>query len=146
MVASLSSSIDRPPLNDQSFLGGAPDNGFNVMDFLDTILDEPQPDGEESPGSDDDKVGTSLPFTGAFQSDPWAAEKKSRASAYGIAVEESNDPTDEAALVHALLADNSTPLLTPASILGATQTENAGGDQEESRHRTSSFHQSLLEE
>jgi len=145
-VPSLSSSLDGPSLNNQNFLEETQNNnGFNVMDFLDSILDEPK-DDEEGPGINDDGVGGSLSY--ALQSDPWAADKKSRASAYGIAVEESNDHPDEVDLVQVLLANNSTPLLTPASILGVTESESAGEEEEAPRYRSRSntFHKSLLGE
>jgi hypothetical protein len=142
-------------------------NGFDVMDFLDSILED-----RSSLKNDEESLGDLLAenTSGAISalpvsSDPWATERKSRASAYGINVEdyqgEDDDDiykTDE--IVYAILASanrtngettsslqNSVPLLTPSAMLAAN------ADESEDPNSTSSvglfgrsFYSSLLEE
>merc|ERR1712032_1161950 len=82
-------------------LGG---NGFNVMDFLDSVLDEPKrastDDGAPPPA---EEVGNNLPAN--LPSNPWG-EKKSRAAAYGIAFEENaEESAGDGDIVHAMLSN-----------------------------------------
>jgi hypothetical protein len=137
------------------------------MDFLDSILED-----RSSLQNDEESLGNLLAenTSGAIaalpvSSDPWATERKSRAAAYGINVEdyagEDDDDdyrTDE--IVYAILASanrtngestsclqNSVPLLTPSAMLAANV------DETEDPHNSSSvglfsrsFYSSLLEE
>jgi hypothetical protein len=103
-------------------------NGFDVMDFLDGILDDGvanEQEGEQSSTPSSLLAGASdVPLT----SNPWATEKKSRAAAYGINFDDSdsglNAPLttgDESGLA-------SFPLLTPAAILMAGQGDDGDDD------------------
>lgn len=74
-------------------------------------------------------------------SNPWATEKKSRASAYGI----SFDDTEEGGTIHPQEERNGLapiPLLTPAAILLSGQN-NEDADEDD---RALSFYASLTEE
>ncbi|KAG7360129.1 hypothetical protein IV203_035228 [Nitzschia inconspicua] len=130
-------------------------NGFDVMDFLDSILNEggPLEDSEEPsvPNALLGSIGNSTPVL----ANPWASENRSRASAYGIAFNEdddsiSNDSTSSQKIEgiseeydSAARLGSSIPLLTPAAILNAT------GDSKEDDNGTSvaiSFFSDLVDE
>ena len=117
--------------------------GFDVMDFLDSILDE----GSAAEEYDAGITSTLLTANAAVPvlSNPWASERKSRAAAYGISFDDDADddqhsdegpsltvraitPTDDS------VGFGSIPLLTPAAILSAGQDEDdsVGGDKETS--------------
>ncbi len=108
-------------------------NGFDVMDFLDSILDDggPTEQGGEQTLSPSALLGGSA--GGLLASNPWATEHKSRASAYGIAFDDCDggDETNPGPI----------PLLTPAAILLAGQEED--GDDDE---RAFSFYARLTDE
>jgi hypothetical protein len=139
-------------------------SGFDVMDFLDNILGEQEPLPKEGPSlgdllnKDAHDVGAAMPVS----SDPWATERKSRASAYGIDVDDVAVADSEEDIVYAMLSSavptnptngrnsssssslhNSVPLLTP-SLLAADRI----GDSEESTplFKRGSFYSSLLQE
>lgn len=96
-------------------------NEFDVMDFLDSILDD---------GGSQDQPSALSPsglLPGAadapLMSNPWATEKKSsRAAAYGITVEESEGGDDS--------HSGPFPLLTPAAILMSEYDETDGDEQD----------------
>ena len=92
---------------------------FDVMDFLDSILDDV--------GSDDPHGGVATPslVVGAADvpvtSNPWAPAKRlSRAAAYGINVDESEGVDDSSSTPF--------PLLTPSAILLAGQEDDGDDD------------------
>ena len=136
-------------------------SGFDVMDFLDNILgdQEPLPVEGESLGDlltkETGSVGSAMPVS----SDPWATERKSRASAYGIHVEDAVANAEED-IVYAMMSSavpsnqtngenssslhNSVPLLTP-SLLAANQGGD-GGEESTPLFRRGSFYSSLLQE
>lgn len=62
-------------------------NTFDVMDFLDSILD----DGGGSPENEVEPPGLDIPLS----NNPWASGTKSRASAYGISFDNSDDGESE---------------------------------------------------
>ena len=105
-----------------------PDNGeFDVMAFLDDILNEPSTSMDEGAGADLDNPTESQPLP-AFSPNPWASTTdtyQSRAAAYGISIEdESHRPADPEPL--------DVPLLTPEAILNASiggnkEDKNQGG-------------------
>jgi len=116
-------------------------NGFDVMDFLDSILNEGAPLDEPdeqanaglAPGATLGGAGNATPIL----ANPWATEGKSRASAYGISFDDDDDNSSDASPMLQALEGSSgertagtvglggvIPLLTPAAIL------NAGEDME----------------
>ena len=123
-------------------------DGFDVMDFLDSILNDGSTGQEES-----DK----LPMPGDLLSaashnapvlaNPWASEGKSRAAAYGISFDDSEGDTEreESSPVFGVRASPSVdgiasvPLLTPAAILSAY-------DDEDDEDQGTSFYASLMRE
>eukprot|EP00980_Cylindrotheca_fusiformis_P008304 scaffold1736_cov127-Cylindrotheca_fusiformis.AAC.118 len=128
------------PMNPASFQ--SQNNGFDVMDFLDSILNESTP---ELNVQSLETNGPLLPGSSPILSNPWASEGQSRAAAYGISFEkpESDDLSDAEPMVHhagiaAPVEDRSMvgniPLLTPAAILYSDQEQqrdNASTDDEE---------------
>eukprot|EP00934_Nitzschia_sp_Nitz4_P004998 Nitzschia sp. Nitz4//scaffold14_size191712//27450//35452//NITZ4_001702-RA/size191712-snap-gene-0.126-mRNA-1//1//CDS//3329536864//4988//frame0 len=106
-------------------------NGFDVMDFLDSILD----DGDGGEGNNDNTADL-LNGDALFQpNNPWAAE--SRASAYGISMDPSAEDTDS----------ETSPSLYPQRGLGLRPfalTPMAGEEEEDDR--AFSFYAQLTEE
>uniref|UniRef100_A0A7S1Y9U5 Uncharacterized protein n=1 Tax=Grammatophora oceanica TaxID=210454 RepID=A0A7S1Y9U5_9STRA len=126
---------------------------FNVMDFLDGILEEPSSSQIESEDSllspsdsqdADPTTTTSLSSPGAVSLNPWAPQ--SRASRFGIALEEDDGGDivfEEPEILDAILAtstsaldgnSSSVRLLTPAAILstgGDTAAVLEEGEEEE---------------
>jgi hypothetical protein len=120
-------------------------NGFDVMDFLDSILNDgsagdTEQDGAAGPGSLLADVLPNVPLV----ANPWASDggRSSRAAAYGIAFDyggegdlspifgvRASTPTDD--------GFGNIPLLTPAAILLAGQDDNEDD-------RGSSFYASLM--
>ena len=105
---------------------------FDVMDFLDSILDDV--------GLDDPRGEAATPslVVGAAEvpvtSNPWApAKRSSRAAAYGIHVDESDGVDDS--------SSGPFPLLTPAAILMAGQEEDGDDDD-----RVFSFYEQLTDD
>ena len=136
-------------------LGG----GFNVMDFLDSILDDPNRELEEDSNPAELTIDTSgiinesnisaLPIS----ANPWASSGvSSRAAAYGIAVDA---PPTGSEIVQAFFAaspnrENSdddpleamaVTLLTPASFF-----TSVGGDNDDDDYNSGSFFANLLGE
>jgi hypothetical protein len=127
-------------------------NGFDVMDFLDSILNDGV-SGEQE-GDQNQDQGIMLPEASdvPLLSNPWASERKSRAAAYGISFDDADDESSESSPIFNVRAATylpteegptlgSIPLLTPAAILLSGQEEK--GDEE---HRVHSFYTSLMEE
>jgi hypothetical protein len=132
-------------------------DGFDVMDFLDSILDdgnrdeEPEATATGGPGGPGGP-GVLLPASSTVPvlSNPWASETKSRASAYGISFDDNEDVSSESTpdvVVRVDFAADDTsrglaniPLLTPAAIL------SAGQDGAFSDDKQSSFYASLMGE
>ena len=95
------------------------DGGFDVMSFLDNLLDESGRDESESAASN---AAAAPPLL----ADPWALGRQSRAAAYGISVEEKAGDPNRQGIVQAILAaspeqrsDASTlvePLVAPAAL------------------------------
>ncbi len=114
--------------------GSAP--SFNVMDFLDNILNEGNT-------SETEESGVILPENSILpvSSNPWALGRQSRAAAYGINFEDGHQSEEESSAHnnHSVNADQPIPLLTPAAILSASRTE--GDDAYDG-----SFYSSLLGE
>jgi hypothetical protein len=107
---------------------------FDVMDFLDSILDDVG-------SSDEHRVTTVSPSIIAapaevpLTSNPWASAKRSsRAAAYGINVDES-EGGDES-------SSGPFPLLTPAAILMAGHREEDGDEDD----RAFSFYARLTDD
>jgi hypothetical protein len=139
-------------------------SGFDVMDFLDSILEDRNSLENEEERLDDLLAENTSGAIAALpvSSDPWATERKSRAAAYGINVEEyageDNYRTDE--VVYAILASASrtngvstsslqttVPLLTPSAMLAANvdEAEDPNGNSSVGLFNRS-FYSSLLEE
>jgi hypothetical protein len=144
-------------------------SGFDVMDFLDSILED-----RSSLEDDDESLGDLLAanssgaiLASSLSSDPWATERKSRASAYGISVEDyqgKDDDDDDVyktdAIVYAMLASsshvdgesatslhNSVPLLTPSEMMATNADESEDPNITSSVGLFSrSFYSSFLEE
>jgi hypothetical protein len=133
-------------------------DGFDVMDFLDGILN----DGNSAEELDAGAPGVLLsPDAGAVPllSNPWASEGRSRASAYGISFDDAEDlsalynndggspsftaraitPTDDESASGGF---GSIPLLTPAAILMAGQDDDDSADGDENGN---SFYASLMQ-
>lgn len=118
-------------------------NGFDVMDFLDSILD----DGGGGEHEGEQGLATPGSFPGSSDApvslNPWASsEKKSRATAYGIAFDDSEEVPGFNS--HGSGGDASLgpiPLLTPAAILMDFQDD---GDDEDDR--AFSFYARLTDE
>jgi hypothetical protein len=139
-------AIAPPQLEQTTSMAGfdVMDTGFDVMDFLDGILNDTLPADEDGANSDPggllveaQPVGqnsTVLPFS----ANPWAAldeGHQSRAAAYGISFEDEIGRTADQTNLNL-------PLLTPAAILAATSLAR---DQDEPDTR-GSFYATLLEE
>jgi hypothetical protein len=125
-------------------------NGFDVMDFLDSILNDGVSAEQETDQSQD--PGMLLPGASdaPLLSNPWASERKSRAAAYGISFDDVDDMSSEASPILNVRAATPTdegssfgniPLLTPAAILLSGQEEE--GDDADGVH---SFYASLMGE
>mmetsp|Transcript_18058 Transcript_18058/g.27350 ORF Transcript_18058/g.27350 Transcript_18058/m.27350 type:complete len:2567 (+) Transcript_18058:258-7958(+) len=109
---------------------GSPDGGFDVMGFLDNLLDESELniDSEEiEKPALKEKNETSW----SISSDPWAQSGRSRAAAYGINVETEDNTEDDNSIVQAMIAPSShavDPLLTEAALVNedsqAIETDN----------------------
>jgi hypothetical protein len=109
-------------------------SGFDVMDFLDSILNEGAPlDDLEEATTTGAPAGSTLAPTPVL-ANPWAAEAKSRASAYGISFDEDDDTSSNASPMFPVPEGNSAeggqvgglgaiPLLTPAAILNAEDVD-----------------------
>jgi hypothetical protein len=116
-------------------------NGFDVMDFLDSILNDGGP-GDQG-GDQGENPGLLVPETHdeapgmPLLSNPWATEGKSRAAAYGISFDDADDLSSEGSpILNARAATPSMddgaavaniPLLTPAALWLAGQ-DDEGGD------------------
>ncbi|KAL3921670.1 MAG: hypothetical protein SGILL_002627 [Bacillariaceae sp.] len=134
-----------PVLNEES------QNGFDVMDFLDSILNEGGPLEEQAPEVLPDNGneligGTTNPAP--VLSNPWASDGKSRASAYGISFDEddasSSDGTETGSDDQANQEHNvNIPFLTPAAILNA-EPEKDG--EEEDGAVSMSFYTGLVDD
>eukprot|EP00526_Cylindrotheca_closterium_P004158 CAMPEP_0113639450 /NCGR_PEP_ID=MMETSP0017_2-20120614/20692_1 /TAXON_ID=2856 /ORGANISM="Cylindrotheca closterium" /LENGTH=2345 /DNA_ID=CAMNT_0000550657 /DNA_START=114 /DNA_END=7151 /DNA_ORIENTATION=- /assembly_acc=CAM_ASM_000147 len=102
------------------------DNGFDVMDFLGSILNESVP--EQEPLESFNRDPSLLAGNSPIYSNPWATEGQSRASAYGIAFEPESEASRQSSIIDAaVLARRSSPvsqsnLLSPDS----TATLNLG--------------------
>ena len=138
-------------------LGG----GFNVMDFLDNILDETQHSAEVQERDDSDHQsetsGEALSPTPvlAITTDPWAlpntdVNQSSRAAAYGIAVEEDDGIGGaSSSIVQAFLASpdrrsdglDAVPLWTPEAVMqvGSAFGQEDESDEDDVYHSGSSF-------
>jgi hypothetical protein len=113
-------------------------NGFDVMEFLDSILNEGGTfDDSEEQNMKEFMIGSASDTT-PFRANPWASENKSRAAAYGISFDDDDDsisngssstqrfeghPVDRIAITE---VDDSIPLLTPAAILNSTEEDGNG--------------------
>jgi hypothetical protein len=136
-------------------------NSFDVMDFLDGILNDgskaAENDGEPGSLLAETSVASdaaaALGVDGAslvpIPSNPWAAgaaarDTASRASAYGISIE---DEGGHVAADHTLIPGSDLPLLTPAAILAHAIAEDGvaeeGADKE---YWGKSFYSNLLKE
>ena len=69
--------------------------GFDVMDFLDSILDDGG-SGQEADQNQDPGMLLSETSDVPFLSNPWASERKSWAAAYGISFDDADDTSSEA--------------------------------------------------
>ena len=180
MGASLFASV-RPPVASSSLLlsnqtplmsadtqDSQISNGFDVMDFLDSILRDQEPlrKEEESLGDLLAEKATASIAAMPVSSDPWATERKSRAAAYGIHVEDEDDGADDTTddIVYAMFASavstnqtsgesssslhNSVPLLTPSAMLAANRVDSEDGEENSSAplFNRGSFYSSLLKE
>jgi hypothetical protein len=135
-----------PILNQES------QNGFDVMDFLDSILNEGGPLEPDEPmgpsNSGDDLIGAAR-NPAPVLSNPWASEGKSRASAYGISFDDeddasSSDGTDTPSEDLATQGHGGNiPFLTPAAILNAEADTNA---EEENVHVAMAFYAELMDD
>ena len=162
--------VEQPWLPD--LLNEEPESGFDVMDFLDGILqdgsttqDEPVKELEPAllepalPGTPSRAVGGAPGNAIApVLSNPWASESKSRASAYGISFDdndENNVNVSSQSRLNGLLEGTSmneglsgglggnNPLLTPAAILNAEESNKIVVDGDE---KAISFYAGLLNE
>jgi len=135
--------------------------GFDVMDFLDSILNDgnsvPQPPTSQPPLPPNDNQnpfvsGNPTPLP-PLSSDPWATERQSRASAYGIAIDDAHTPSVDPSVdglnppstISSLDGGEpiaSIPLLNTASILYAT--DSVRDDDDEDDENDDSFYASLL--
>jgi len=139
------------------------ESGFDVMDFLDGILQDGSTTSQDEPVNELTPAaprtpsrilgGTTGNATTPVLANPWASEGKSRASAYGISFdeEENNDNSSSQSGLNGLLEGTSMnedlsgglgsniPLLTPAAILNAEENNN-------SDDKTISFYAGLLDE
>ena len=122
-------------------------NGFDVMDFLDSILNDGGPAEQES---EDPGMLLAGGSDAPLLSNPWASEGKSRAAAYGISFDNADDMSSEASPILDVRAATPTdegsafgniPLLTPAAILLSGQ-DDEGNDED----RAQSFYTSLMGE
>ena len=112
-------------------------NGFDVMDFLDSILNDGVSTEQGTGQSQDPGMLLAEASDVPLLSNPWASEGKSRAAAYGISFDDVDDRSSEASPVSNVNATIPTvegsvisniPLLTPASLKFWGQEE---GDEEE---------------
>ena len=136
------------------------ESGFDVMDFLDGILQdgsstEPEPMLEREPSPPGLAVGTQGNSSTPVSANPWARE--SRAAAYGISFddEERSTKTPTADLEDILLQGSpmekvlptvlggNLPLLTPAAILSAEGNEIADVEEDD---KAMSFYAGLIDE
>jgi hypothetical protein len=159
--------VEQPWLPD--LLNEEPESGFDVMDFLDGILqdgsttqDEPVKELEPAaPGTPSRIVGgtTGNAITPVL-ANPWASEGKSRASAYGISFDDEDENNvnvnaSSQSRLNGILKGTSMneglpgglggniPLLTPAAILNAEENNNIVVDGDE---KAISFYAGLLNE
>lgn len=106
-------------------------DGFDVMDFLDSILNET---AQEQAAPTHDTDGGLLTGSSPILSNPWASEGQSRAAAYGISFEKPEtlysaaaEPTIQnlgmAIPVEDQVLAGTLPLLTPAAILFSDQEQ-----------------------
>ncbi|CAB9521372.1 expressed unknown protein [Seminavis robusta] len=127
-------------------------DGFDVMDFLDSILNEgnsaPPPEASPQRPSDPFLAGnrspvpalasttpvqpplTSTPLQPLFSSDPWATERQPRALAYGITIDDNGGAAKDltSASLHSLgesQDSNPIPLLDTAAILSVPVVDDA---------------------
>jgi hypothetical protein len=121
-VDQLNAAMNPPPserLND----------GFDVMDFLDSILNEST---QEQVAQTHDTGAVLLPGSSPILSNPWASEGQSRALAYGISFDRSEGDVSveaESPILNVRAAVpveqqgivGNIPLLTPAAILFSDQ-------------------------
>jgi hypothetical protein len=123
-VDQLSAAMNPPPSEGHN-------DGFDVMDFLDSILNEST---QEQAAQTHDTGAVLLPGTSPILSNPWASEGQSRAAAYGISFERSEGDVSvdaESPILNARAAVpveqqgivGNIPLLTPAAILFSDQEQ-----------------------
>lgn len=135
------------------------ESGFDVMDFLDGILqdgstteDEQINELQSSVSSTPSRIisgNTTGTATTPVLANPWASEGKSRASAYGISFDD-NDGGLNGLLKGASLSEGlsgelgeNIPLLTPAAILSAEKSNSIVVDSDD---KAVSFYDGLLDE
>ncbi|CAJ1942456.1 unnamed protein product [Cylindrotheca closterium] len=100
------------------------DNGFDVMDFLGSILNESVSEQERPLESSFRQDPSLLARNSAIYSNPWASEGQSRASAYGIAFEAESEASRQSSILDAAVLDHrrsssaSQSMLTPDSSSG----------------------------
>jgi hypothetical protein len=158
----LASVPDASPGNGKQLLGAG--GGFDVMGFLDNILDESE---REVATPIDAAIASAPPLT----ADPWAPGRKSRAAAYGIFVQDSNtelggggvQDSDGHGIVQAILAASphsplsdapqTVRLLTPAALASGKSVfddddDDEDDDDEDSRsdYNSGDFYAKLLGE
>jgi hypothetical protein len=117
-------------------------DGFDIMDFLDGILNDAGAQDQEPTQSTDPSIR--LPENPPILPNPWATEGRSRAAAYGIAFEnagwEVNDQEEADSPILNVRGDavsveeqttGNIPLLTPAAILFSGQDDTIGEDEED---------------
>lgn len=112
-------------------------DGFDVMEFLDSILNERAPlddarEESEVPPSTAAVVGIGNSITPVLDN-PWATEGRSRAAAYGISFDEDDDNSSNGSQIFNVISNSGDeaspgfgriPLLTPAAILNAEQDKD----------------------
>jgi hypothetical protein len=145
LQATASSSSQNPEQSRTSFSGA----GFDVMSFLDNLLDE------SANRNISDPSGAAAPFS--ISSDPWGGPQSSRAAAYGISVaddEGDDDDDDDDGIVQAILAtprsgSEPIPLLTPQALAGAALNHAVNvdeGDKSKHDYDSGDFYARLLGE
>lgn len=113
-------------------------DGFDVMDFLDSILNEGAPMVQPEEPDVNARTDAAVGLTGSAApvlDNPWATEGRSRAAAYGISFDEDDDNSSNASPIFGVLLEGNSvedgppglgniPLLTPAAIFNAEQDED----------------------
>ena len=154
----LLATVTSTPMNSGAVDNTAQSNnstaGFDVMDFLDSILNEgnnapeaPSPQPPQSPFLQ--ASATAVP---PLSSNPWATERKSRASAYGIVIDESGGGTAigrDAGMPRNESGDDagiSMPILSTTAILYGDRVdqESNDGEEDDDDDNGDSFYASLL--